>query len=197
MRLLGSSMLSDAKGGKDVIDCQMCSRINEGHIIAGVAETVHILQKSLDPIRSIFDKLAKSQSKNTILVIDASGLHGAVWGDMFTRFAKKASILGCIIDGGIRDVSEIKKLDFPIWARYITPQVITGEWATTYAPGFELAHPSSIPILCGGVLVRPGDYISADLDGIIVIRPEEVEETLEKAENIRLMEEKMIAGNLR
>lgn len=190
-RLLGTAAISDAKAGKDVIDFQISLKTGDGHIVAGVAETVHILQKSLDPIRSIFEKCAKSDAKHIVLVIDASGLRGAVWGEIFTRFAKKSNIIGSIIDGGVRDLFEIKKLDFPVWARYVTPRVITGEWATTFTPGFELGTHVSVPILCGNVLVRPGDFIVGDLDGTVVIRPEEVQKVLEKAENIRLMEEKM------
>ncbi|HME55985.1 MAG TPA: RraA family protein [Candidatus Lokiarchaeia archaeon] len=189
LRLLGSSLISDAKGGTDVVNYEIRSRTNEEHLIAGIAETVQILQKSLDPVRSIFDKCAKKSS--IILAIDASGLFGAVWGEIFTRFAKKSNIIGVIIDGGVRDLIDIRKLDFPIWARYITPRVITGEWATTFTPGFELGTHVSVPIMVGGVLIRPGDYIVADIDGVVVLRPEEITNVLEKAENIKTMEEKM------
>ena len=189
LRLLGSSLISDAKGGIDVVNYEIRSRTNEEHLVAGVAETVQILQKSLDPVRSIFEKCAKKAS--VILAIDASGLFGAVWGEIFTRFAKKSNIIGVIIDGGVRDLMDIRKLDFPIWARYVTPRVITGEWATTFTPGFELGTHVSVPIMCGGVLIRPGDFIVADIDGVVVLRPEEINSVLEKAENIKTMEEKM------
>lgn len=191
LRLLGSSLISDAKGGIDVVNYEIRSRTNDEHLIAGIAETVHILQKSLDPVRSIFEKCAKKETKSIILVIDASGLFGAVWGEIFTRFAKKSNIIGVIIDGGVRDLMDIRRLDFPIWARYITPRVITGEWATTFTPGFELGSHISVPIMCGGVLIRPGDFIVADIDGVVVLRPEEIANVLEKAENIKTMEEKM------
>nr|MDO8111701.1 hypothetical protein [Candidatus Sigynarchaeota archaeon] len=192
LRLLGTALISDAKGGADVLDYGIRSRTNDGHLVAGTAETVQILQKSLDPVRSIFEKCAKNGSKNLVLAIDASGLTGAVWGEIFTRFAKKSNITAAIIDGGVRDLVEIRKLDFPVWARYITPRVITGEWATTFTPGLDLGTHVSIPIMCGGVLIRPGDYIVADLDGVVVLRPEETGKVLEKAENIRAMEEKML-----
>src|SRR5271157_2720726 len=154
LRLLGSSLISDAKGGTDVVNYEIRSRTNEEHLIAGIAETVQILQKSLDPVRSIFDKCAKKSS--IILAIDASGLFGAVWGEIFTRFAKKSNIIG--------------------------------EWATTFTPGFELGTHVSVPIMVGGVLIRPGDYIVADIDGVVVLRPEEITNVLEKAENIKTME---------
>lgn len=191
LRLLGSAAISDAKAGKDVLDYTLRLRTSEDHLVAGIAETVHILQKSLDPIRALFKKCASNEDKNIIIAIDASGLKGAVWGEIFTRMAKKSNIIGCVIDGGIRDLVDVKKLDFPVWARYVTPRVITGEWATTFSPGLELGSHSHIPVLCGGVLIRPGDFILADLDGVITIRSEEIEEVLEKAEKIRLMEEKM------
>ncbi|MBN2151078.1 MAG: hypothetical protein JW839_06525 [Candidatus Lokiarchaeota archaeon] len=192
LRLLGTALISDAKGGVDVLDFQIRSRADDGHIIAGSVETIHVLQKSLDPVRSVFEKCAKGTNKNVVLVIDASGLTGAVWGEIFTRFAKKSNIIGVVIDGGVRDLSEIRRLDFPVFARYVTPRVITGEWATTFAPGFELGTHVSVPIMCGGVLVRPGDFVVADLDGVVVLRPEEIAKVLEKAENIQTMEERIL-----
>ncbi len=189
LRLFGTALVSDAKGGVDVLDYQIRSRTNDGHIIAGTVETVHILQKSLDPVRSAFEKCVKQANKNIILVIDASGLAGAVWGEIFTRFAKKSNIIGAVIDGGVRDLAEIRKLDFPIFARYITPRVITGEWATTFVPGLDLGSHVSVPIMCGGVTVRPGDYLIADLDGVVVLRPEEINTVLEKAENLEKAED--------
>lgn len=192
LRLLGTSLISDAKGGMDVLDHHIHSRIDDHHIMVGTVETVHILQKSLDPIRNAFDMCAKSGNKNIVLVIDASGFEGAVWGEIFTRFAKKSNIVGSIIDGGVRDLAEIRKLDFPIYARYVTPRVITGEWATTFSPGFELGTHVSVPIVCGGVMVRPKDYVIADIDGVVVVRPEEINKVLEKAENIRAMEDRVM-----
>ncbi len=192
MRLLGTALISDAKGGIDVLDHQIRSRSNDGHIIAGTVETARILQKSLDPVRSVFEKCAKLANKNVVLVIDAAGLTGAVWGEIFTRFAKKSNIIGVVIDGGVRDLAEIRKLDFPVFARYITPRVITGEWATTFAPGLDIGTHVSVPINCGGVLVRPGDFVIADLDGVVVVRPEEITKVLEKAEGIQAMEERFL-----
>ncbi|MHA1848203.1 MAG: RraA family protein [Promethearchaeota archaeon] len=192
LRLLGTAALSDAKGGKDVLDWRINLRSKDDHVIAGIAETAHILQKSLDPIRKIFDKCASGAEDRIIILIDASGIEGAVWGEIFSKFAKKSKIIAAVIDGGIRDISEINRLAFPVWARYVTPRVITGEWATTFTPGFELGEHISIPIVCGGVLVRPGDYILADLDGVIVIRPEEINQVIEKANKIKQMEERML-----
>jgi len=196
LRLLGTAAISDAKGGVDVFDCELRPRTSDNQLIAGIAETVHVLQKSVSPIRTIFKQIIESKLKNVVLVIDASGLFGAVWGEIFTHIAKKSNVIGCIIDGGIRDLYEIKKAAFPVWARYVTPRVITGEWATTFQDGFELGKHTHIPILCGGVLVRPGDYIIADLDGVVAIRPDEAEEIVKKAEEIRMIESKILESKL-
>jgi 3-hexulose-6-phosphate synthase/6-phospho-3-hexuloisomerase len=64
-----------------------------------------------------------------------------------------------VIDGGVRDIEEIKGLKFPIYARCVSP-------AAGEPKGMgEL----SVPITCGGVDVEPGDYILADRNGVVVI----------------------------
>ncbi|MBD3187181.1 hypothetical protein GF325_10160 [Candidatus Bathyarchaeota archaeon] len=192
LRLLGSAAISDAKGGKDVLYYKVKLRTHDDHLIAGIAETVHILQKSLSPVRAIFNECKKRVGESIVLVIDASGIDGAVWGEIFTRYALNANIIGCVIDGGVRDLSVIRKLKFPIWAKYVTPRVITGEWATTFSKGFELERQVNTAVVCGGILIRPNDFILADADGVIVVRPEEAEHVLQKAEEIRQMEEMMM-----
>ncbi|MHA1684387.1 MAG: RraA family protein [Promethearchaeota archaeon] len=194
LRLTGTAALSDAKGGRDVLDCRIKLCSSDEGLIAGVAETVHILQKSLSPIRALFNECKKRSGEKIIIVIDASGIEGAVWGEIFTRYAMESSIIGCVIDGGVRDISVIKSLKFPIWARYVTPRVITGEWATTFSPGFELGESGQLKnaVVCGGVLIRHGDFVLADMDGVIVIRQEEVQGVLQKAEEIQRMEEVMM-----
>ena len=95
-----------------------------------------------------------------VLVIDAQAyLERAVMGGIMTTQSKAAGLAGVVIDGAIRDVAGLAKLDIGIWARGATP---AGPYKD--GPG-EIGY----PLACGGLAVMPGDLIAADEDGVVVI----------------------------
>ncbi len=109
-----------------------------------------------------------------VIVIDAGGSTIAVWGELASESAKKRKIEGVVIDGAIRDLKDIKAIGFPAFARHVTPTA--GE-----PRGFGEIN---IPIKCGGVLVRPGDYVIGDSDGVVVVPKEKAVETANRAQDI-------------
>ncbi|GAI59152.1 unnamed protein product, partial [marine sediment metagenome] len=98
------------------------------------------------------------------------------------KMADKKGMAGYIIDGCVRDSSAIKKMDFPVFARGVTPK---GPYKN--GPG-EI----NLPISCGGVVVNPGDIIVGDEDGVVVIPPSEAENLLKKALAKEKKEEKIM-----
>ena len=96
----------------------------------------------------------------------------AVWGGLLTNAAIGRKGCGVITDGGTRDYSEIVELNFPAFARGLTPYDSLGRMDV-------IAR--DIPIVCGGIPVNPGDLIFADVDGIVVIPQEIAGEVIEKA----------------
>ncbi|MCD6521493.1 orotidine 5'-phosphate decarboxylase [Candidatus Calescamantes bacterium] len=112
--------------------------------------------------------------KGEVIVIDAGSVGPAVWGELATWSSKNKGIAGVVIDGGIRDVGEIRKLRFPAFAKLITPQA--GE-----PKGFgEIG----IPIKVGGETVEPGDWVVGDEDGVVVIPKSRVEEVANRAMDV-------------
>lgn len=100
-----------------------------------------------------------------LVVIEATGLDGiSVFGGMASLAARRAGIAGCIIDGGVRDLSDIRELGMPVWSRHITP--VTGKWRFA-------AMAINAPICCGSVQVRAGDLALADETGVCFI-PNEI-----------------------
>ena len=77
------------------------------------------------------------------------------------RYAAEKGVAGIIVDGCLRDLEGIEKLEMPVYAKGITPQ---GPYKN--GPG-EI----NVPIACGGQVVFPGDILVGDRDGIVVIRP--------------------------
>ncbi len=97
--------------------------------------------------------------RGDVIVIDAHESQVALWGELATRSALSKGLAGLVIDGGVRDIEEIKGLKFPIYARCVSP-------AAGEPKGMgEL----NVPITCGGVDVEPGDYILADRNGVVVM----------------------------
>ena len=96
----------------------------------------------------------------------------ALMGELSAQTLKARGMLGCVIDGNVRDVSFIRKLDFQCWRRRQTPLDIVDRWLPT---GVD------VPITIGDVLIRPGDYLIGDSDGMIRVPMELVEEVAEQA----------------
>ncbi|MBL8162663.1 MAG: RraA family protein [Anaerolineae bacterium] len=107
-----------------------------------------------------------------ILVIQAGDLEYAVAGGNVCAVAQKRGIAAFIVDGVIRDVGEIRKLGFPVFARGLSP--IPG--------GKNITHPLNMPIRCGNVNVFPGDVVVADEDGIVVVPRDRLTDLLKKAQ---------------
>jgi 4-hydroxy-4-methyl-2-oxoglutarate aldolase len=98
----------------------------------------------------------------------------APWGELLSTAAKARGAHGAIVDGLVRDVRKIEELGFPVFAAGIKPVDSMGRGIVT---GYN------VPVECGEVLVNPGDFVFADLDGVIVIPKENVEEVLHLALN--------------
>lgn len=102
-----------------------------------------------------------------------AGRHGdrAIWGELATHSAARKKLAGVVIDGGIRDVDVIREIKFPAFARYITPNA--GDPKGLGEIGVE--------IKCGGLKVRPGDWVVGDDNGIAVVPAERAEEIANRA----------------
>ena len=105
----------------------------------------------------------------------------APWGELMSTIAKRNGSVGCICDGLIRDCLQIIEIGYPIFYGGIRPLNSKGR-------GRVMAY--DVPIRCGDVLVRPGELIFADFDGVVAI-PRDVED-----ETLRLADEKTNKENL-
>ena len=88
-------------------------------------------------------------------------------------------VAGIVLDGPIRDIDEIGKWDFPVYATGTTPG----------GPYKEGPGEVNVPIACGGISVEPGDIILADPDGVIVIPRNDAAVILEDAKKFQAADE--------
>ena len=142
--------------------------------ITGQAVTVQLSKGDLvDPLRAL-----EIAQPNDIIVVDAGGdLQTSVCGGLMGGLAQNRGIRGMIVDGAGRDTDELEDINWPIWTRAITPR---GTHTMFSERKEELSI--NVSIACGGVVVNPGDFIVADLMGVVVIPLEIAEETVRLAQ---------------
>ena len=103
----------------------------------------------------------------------------AVAGELFATEALRRGVAGIVIDGRCRDSRTLAQLDLPVYARGVAP---------TACPA-RAVPVIQVPVVLGGVEVRPGDLVLGDDDGIVVASDDEVLALLEGAEAIQHREE--------
>lgn len=124
--------------------------------------------------------LDMAQPGDIIVVDGASGCNRSLAGEIMLRFAEKKGLAGIVVDGCLRDLDGIVRLEMPVYAKGITPQ---GPWK--FGPG-EI----NVPITCGGQVVFPGDILVGDRDGIVVVRPQDAAMIAEAAQKKKAGEDK-------
>jgi len=115
--------------------------------------------------------VARAQA-GAVLVAQCHDARYGVWGEVLTVAAKARGIAGLVLDGSVRDLGAIQRLGFPVFAR------------GTALPGTAKSARGAVGVVtsCGGAPVWPGDLIVADESGIVVIRLQEAEHVLARAE---------------
>lgn len=119
-----------------------------------------------------------AQPGDVIVVDGEAGKIRALMGEIMFRYALKRGVAGFVLDGCIRDVDALVDLELAVYARGVNPR-------GPYKNG-----PGEINgvINCGGQVVRPGDIIVGDADGVAVIAPEAAPEIIQKATALNNME---------
>ena len=142
--------------------------------VTGQAITVQLSKGDLiDPLRAL-----EMGQPGDVIVVDAGGdLQTSVCGGLMGGLAQNRGIRGMIVDGTGRDTDELEDINWPIWTRAITPR---GTHTMFSERKEELSI--NVPIACGGVVVNPGDFIVADLMGVVVVPQEIAEETVRLAQ---------------
>jgi regulator of RNase E activity RraA len=104
-----------------------------------------------------------------VVVVDAGASRmNAALGDLISTKARHRKIAGFVVDGYVRDLPDILKLDFPVFAR----------GTTSIGPLHRGPGEVNYPICCGGVVVNPGDVVVADAFGVVLIPRDNAEDIL-------------------
>ncbi len=151
-------------------------RINDKKI---VGPAVTVLEGPTDeslPPQHALDAIDEAEAGSVIVISTNGTTDVAVWGGLMTAGAVANKHEGAVLDGGVRDLVEIKRdYDFPVYSRCVNPGTTVGRVKT-------LA--SNIEVDMGGVIVHPGDIIVADVDGVVVVPRQHAQAILEMAREI-------------
>jgi regulator of RNase E activity RraA len=137
-------------------------RINDRRICGPAATVLEAATDEVLPPQHALDLIDEAPAGSVIVISIAGGEPDvAVWGGLMTAGAVANGHAGAVLDGGVRDLVEIRRdYGFPVYARDVSPGTTLGRYKTVA---------SQVPVCVGGIVVHPGDLIVGDVDGVVVV----------------------------
>jgi regulator of RNase E activity RraA len=143
-----------------------------GRARTGLYGNIYHHDPNKNPYELEIDLIDSLQVDDVAVFACPLGNQGVAWGELLSTAARARGAVGCVTDGLVRDVRLIREMKFPVFAGGMGPLDTKGRAMVT---GID------IPIECGGVLVRPNDWILGDVDGVVVIPNEAAEDVIKRA----------------
>jgi regulator of RNase E activity RraA len=136
---------------------------------AGRARTIRWMEVDHvgeDPYGPEIEAVDSIRSRDVLVHSTDAALTNAPWGELMSTIARRNGAVGCVCDSLVRDCKKIMAMRFPVFAAGIRPLDSKGRGRVM---DFD------VPVRCGDVVVKPGELIFADFDGVVVV-PRAVEE---------------------
>jgi 4-hydroxy-4-methyl-2-oxoglutarate aldolase len=192
LRSYGSSIVADALrdlGYPERTAAPGFLPVNRHHVAVGPARTARFEPVGRDDDRGFLPLAAfiDSGEPGDVLVLGAAegASPGSVWGEICSTAAVRRGCAGVVIDGYMRDELALERMELPVFSRGAFAQDCLGR---------SMASETGTEAVCGGVLVATGDWVVADLDGIVFV-PQALEaQVLEAAAEKRRAEQALLAA---
>jgi 4-hydroxy-4-methyl-2-oxoglutarate aldolase len=167
---LASTLASDATEGRGVLPSWLGSLKCEARAIG----PAYVALMSQDDNLSVREAIQASYTPGCVLIVAGGNTsRTATIGGLLALEMQNKSIIGLVTDGLVRDARDIRQMqEFNVWCRGVTP-------AASHKQG-PVAIGGSVSL--GGVLIRDGDLVIADEDGVVIWPQEQIDDLLAKAE---------------
>ncbi|KKD08748.1 4-carboxy-4-hydroxy-2-oxoadipate aldolase/oxaloacetate decarboxylase [Streptomyces sp. WM6386] len=143
--------------------------VQQGVRVAGTAVTVLSWPGDNLMIHAAVEQCGEG---DILVVTTTSPCTDGLFGELFATALKQRGVRGVVTGTGIRDTQELRDMGFAAWSRAVSSQ------GTVKATGGSV----NVPIAIDGQVIRPGDVILADDDGVVVVPRERAAETAVKSE---------------
>jgi 4-hydroxy-4-methyl-2-oxoglutarate aldolase len=164
---LGVATVHEAAGRTGIVDLPLI-RVVPGSSAAGPARTALCAPGDNTMVHAL---VAHARPGDVLVLTSAEAAPVAFVGDLLATQARAQGVAAMLVDGAVRDLDELADLGLPIWTRFVRAQGATkGEIG-------EL----DVPVVVGGVEIRPGDLVVMDGDGAVVVPAGRVEAVLPAA----------------
>lgn len=163
----GVATVHEALGRSGLLGAEL-RPIQDGVRVGGTAVTV--LCRPGDNLM-IHAAVEQCREGDLLVVTTTSPNRDGLFGELFATALRRRGVRGLVTTTGVRDVADLRALGFPVWSAAVSAQ------GTVKAT----AGAVNVPVVAGGQLVRPGDAVLADDDGVLRVRREDVRTGLEKA----------------
>ncbi|MER5654474.1 4-carboxy-4-hydroxy-2-oxoadipate aldolase/oxaloacetate decarboxylase [Streptomyces sp. NPDC002131] len=164
----GTATVHEAMGRTGLLGTRL-RPVQQGIRVAGTAVTV--LSWPGDNLM-IHAAVEQCGDGDVLVVTTTSPSTDGMFGELFATALQRRGVRGLVIDAGVRDTAELRAMGFPAWATAVSPQ------GTVKATGGSV----NVPVVLGGQIVRPGDVILADDDGVVCVPRADARRTAEASE---------------
>ncbi|MGW3288638.1 4-carboxy-4-hydroxy-2-oxoadipate aldolase/oxaloacetate decarboxylase [Streptomyces sp. NPDC001002] len=164
----GVATISEAMGRTGLLGPSI-RPVQQGVRVAGTAVTVLGWPGDNLMIHAAVEQCGEG---DILVVTTTSPCTDGLFGELFATALQHRGVRGVVLNTGIRDTQELRDMGFPGWSRVVSSQ------GTVKATGGSV----NVPVAIDGQVVRPGDVIVADDDGVVVVPREQARETAAKSE---------------